>query len=146
MLQNSYGWTDDVILNLTLRRAVQMKEAIEQRTEFRSWEDRKLREWETQSLAMMIANSVENKKAREQLVQLAKDISLTKNADTNKRQAPTRTTYKTVDGKEISPKELKEYSYEEIDHTAHVEKVTASARTKNAGMDLTQLMSGFTRG
>lgn len=145
-IQHAYGWTDDVILDLTLSRAVQMQEAINQREEIRHWEALKVTEWQVQSLAAMIANTVEDKKARESLFDTATSLSLTgdgKKKKTRKAQMPR--TYRTVDGKEISAAEISNYTYDEIDHTEEDRIREENARRNNSGKNLSDMLSGFTR-
>lgn len=146
MYQTEYGWSDEVVLNLTLRRAVQIKESIEQRRELLKWEQYKLLEWQTQILATMVANTVEDNKARKTLVEYAGSISLTKASNSKsggKGKSPR--TYKTVDGKVISATELSEYTYDEIDHTEENQMLIEHARKKNAGTNLSSMGGMFTK-
>ena len=146
MYQTEYGWSDEVVLDLTLRRAVQIKESIEQRRELHKWEQYKLLEWQTQILASMMANTVEDNKARKTLVEYASSLSLTKSADKPDGGRSKRSrTYKTVDGKVISASELPNYTYDEIDHTEENRLLEENARRKNAGTNLAGLGGMFTK-
>lgn len=147
MYQTEYGWSDEVVLNLTLRRAVQIKESIEQRRELLKWEQYKLLEWQTQILATMTANTVEDNKARKQLVDYASSISLTKSANSKPDGGRSKRshTYKTVSGKVISAAELSDYTYDEIDHTEEDQKLMENARKKNAGANLSSMGGMFTK-
>ena len=147
MYQTEYGWSDEAVLDLTLRRAVQIKESIEQRRELLKWEQYKLLEWQTQILASMVANTVENDKARKTLVDYASSLSLTKPPDSKPdggRSKRSRT-YKTVDGKVISASELPNYTYDEIDHTEENRLLEENARKKNAGANLSSMGGMFTK-
>lgn len=136
-IQFAYGWDDERVLDLTLRRAIQIRESIEQREEFARWESAKIIEWQTKAIVGMVANTVESQKAREYLVDVASKLSLTKDPDDTKKNKKKRpTSYRTVDGKEVSLEELKNYSYHEIDHSETDQKILNEARTKNAGIDL----------
>lgn len=146
-IQSAYGWDDERVLDLTLRRAVQIRDSIEQREDFARWEALKVTEWQTKNIVAMIANTVEDSKARGQLTDYAKELSLTSSpADTKSNQKPRRAkrTFRTVDGKEITAEELKNYSYDEIDHSDEDQTLISKARNKNLGKDLSGF-GGFTR-
>lgn len=146
-IQHAYGWDDETVLNLRLARAVQIKEAIDQRQEIDHWQSLKVIEWQTRSISAMVANTVENDKARKTLVDMASSLSLTGSADTKRGKSTKKgnRTYKTVDGKVITAKELKDYSYDEIDHSEEEAERLEATRRKNAGRNLTSVMSNFTR-
>lgn len=143
-IQGEYGWTDDQVLNLTVRRAVQINESISQRLELRKWEDLKITEWQTRQLATMIANTVEDNKARKELVSQAQDLSLTQSPN-KKRRFNRPKTYKTIDGKTIKASELKNYRYDEIDHSEEDAMLIEAARRKNAGINIKGVMGSMTR-
>lgn len=115
-----------------------MKEAIQQREELQSWQALKVTEWQTQTLGVMIANTVETPKAREQLVDMARSASLTGGSADTKTGRNTRPlkTYRTLDGKEIPPEELKNYSWDEIDHSEEEKQLVEAARSRNKGKNL----------
>jgi hypothetical protein len=127
---------------------VQIKEAIAQREEFRSWEQMKITEWQTKNIVAMVANTIENDKARVKLVEYAQGLSLTSGAgntsSTSTPKSKRPSSYRTRDGKEISAKELANYSYEEIDHTHKEQEAIARARARNKGKNLSGF-GGFTR-
>lgn len=114
---------------------MQINESIRQRREIEKWESLKLLEWQTQNLAAMIANTVEDGKARKQLVEHAQSLSLTKPVDGGKSKRKKRV-YRTVEGVEIDPVDLPNYTYEEIDHTEEERELIENARRKNAGRNL----------
>ena len=145
-IQHAYGWTDDVILDLPLKRAIQIREAIDQREEFRRWEDHKVTEWLAISLSSIIANTPQEPKHREELNKVVSKLSLTgnKKADTTTGNGmKPRRSYKTKDGKVITAAELKDYSYDEIDHSDEEQAAVERALAKNKGNDLAQMMSSF---
>ena len=123
---------------------MQINESIRQRREIEKWESLKLLEWQTQNLAAMIANTVEDGKARKQLVEHAQSLSLTKPVDGGKSKRKKRV-YRTVEGVEIDPVDLPNYSYDEIDHTEEERELIENARKKNAGRNLAGLAGSFTR-
>lgn len=138
-------------MGLTLRRAVQIQEAIYQREDFRNWESLRITEWQTQSLAAMIANTVEDKKARETLYDVAHSLSLTGSGiDKQDKAVPTRPTkkkktYKLVDGTEIEAKDLKNYEYDEIDHSEEERTRKEATRKQNSGKNLTDVLGSFSK-
>lgn len=147
-IQHAYGWTDSEILDITVRRAVQIQQAIIQREEIRSWQDLRVTEWGVQNIAGMIANTVEDKKARDTLNEVAQNLSLTGAGKSNSPQATPKKTkkkFKLLDGTEISAKELKDYSYEEIDHSDQDKLREQKARQQNAGQSLLDKLGGFTK-
>lgn len=147
-VQHAYGWTDDYILDLRVSRMVQIQEAIFQREEIKHWEDLKVVEWQVRSLASMIANTIEDDKARKTMVEAAHGLTLTgdptsKSTQSSKRRGPK--TYRLLTGEEIPASELKNYSYDEVDHAEENKKFTDKARQKNAGADLFSALGGLTR-
>lgn len=140
-IQVSYGWTDEYILDLPFRRAVQIKEAIEQRLSFDKWERHKVIEWEVRSITGFIANTVEDSGARETLSKASRDLTLfDAKADTGTGPQKNRQkTFKLKDGRTIPASELKNYTYEEIDHTEEDRKRKAAARAKNSGKSITKM-------
>lgn len=139
-IQHAYGWDDETVFNLTLRRAVQMKEAIEQRLEFGAWEELRITEWQTQSLAAMIVNTAQvDQKARTELMGLVNELTLS-GAPSQKKQTTThQKTYRTVDGDIIPASELRNYRYDEIDHSEEEAANMEAARRQNAGKNLMSL-------
>ena len=129
-IQFSYGWDDEQVLNLTLRRAVQIQEAITQREEFRTWETMKISEWQTKSLGTIMANIPESKEARKQLNKMVDSMSIT---GTNKNKFDEPDTYKTLSGRVIDKEERKNYTYENIDHSEEEARRAAYVRKLNAG-------------
>lgn len=125
-----------------------MKEAIEQRMDFRSWEEKKLIEWQTRSLAAMLVNTAETtKEGRIELMKFVEGMSLTgtssKGTSSSPGKAAKKKTYRTVDGKEIPASEISNYTYDEIDHTEENERLRDAARRRNAGKNMMSL--GFTQ-
>lgn len=124
-----------------------MKEAIQQREELTNWATHKAIEWQTKTLAAFIANTVESEQGRKQLVEMAGKVSLTNTSDTKKSSTKKnrKRTFKLLDGTEIDIKELKNYSYHEIDHSEEDRETTERIRKENAGKSISELMGSFTR-
>lgn len=127
-----------------------MKEAIEQRMDFRSWEEKKLIEWQTRSLSAMLVNTAETtKEGRIELMKFVEGMSLTGTPSEGTSSSPGKAakkkkkTYRTVDGKEIPASEISNYTYDEIDHTEENERLRDAARRRNAGKNMMSL--GFTQ-
>lgn len=126
-----------------------MKEAIEQRMDFRSWEEKKLIEWQTRSLSAMLVNTAETtKEGRIELMKFVEGMSLTGTSSKGTSSSPGKTAkkkkiYRTVDGKEIPASEISNYTYDEIDHTEENERLRDAARRRNAGKNMMSL--GFTQ-
>ena len=126
-----------------------MKEAIEQRMDFRSWEEKKLIEWQTRSLSAMLVNTAETtKEGRIELMKFVEGMSLTSTSSEGTSSSPGKAakkkkTYRTVDGKEIPASEISNYTYDEIDHTEENERLRDAARRRNAGKNMMSL--GFTQ-
>lgn len=145
-IQRAYGWTDDIVLNLTVRRALQMHEAIKQREEIERWENYRLIEWQTKNIAIAAVQGVWDNDARKDLMESFNKLSLDgSSSDTSTKRKKKATVYRTKDGKEISKKDLSKYSYEEIDHTTEEKRRVAAARAKNAGTSLADLSGSFSR-
>lgn len=126
---------------------MQIKEAIRQREEMEIWSQHKALEWQTKTLAAFIANTVEHEKGRKQLLDMAMQVSLTGgSSDTTKSKKRTPKTYKTLDGKTITSRELKDYAYDEIDHTEEDRERRERARKANANKNISSsLIGSFTR-
>lgn len=146
-IQHAYGWDDDTVLDLTLRRAVQIRESITQREEFDRWEHRRNLEWQTRHLASAtVLSSMMDSEAKEKLIKAFSEISFDgKSSDTSKKTKKVRKNYRTVDGKELTASELKDYSYEEIDRSSFERATVEHARSKNSGAGLNDMLGSFTR-
>ena len=137
-IQHAYGWCDEEVFNLTLRRAVQMKESIEQREEIRAWEKLKIAEWQTQNLGLMIANTLETEEGRKVMSDMALSMSLT-GAKPKDKGLKTPKTYKLKTGEIIPASEINQYTYDEIDHTEEEAARMAAIRKKNAGKNFNSM-------
>lgn len=146
-IQFSYGWDDEAVLDLTLSRAVQINEAITQREEFKRWEDRRVLEWQTHQITTAVVNvAMIDKEGKEKLIGYYSTASLDgSKSDTSTKKNTPRKNYRTVDGRELTAAELKDYSYEEIDHSQHERAAVENARSKNAGAGLNDMLGSFTR-
>ena len=152
-IQHAYGWTDEVVLDLTLRRVVQIKESIEQREEFNKYENSMIAEWQTTRLANIVAMGIQTDKEGLKVVnQALDDMHLIPRIPNRSGGVDTKTgevisnrkrILKTKDGKEITRQELKNYTYEEIDHSEHEQQVKDKVRQQNKGIDITRALAGF---
>lgn len=149
-IQHAYGWDDDQVLNLTVRRAVQISESILQREEIDRWERNRVLEWQTRNLAVAsVIGAMMDDKDKTKIIEQFQSLSLDGSGnDTSKnknQKTKPKKTYKTKDGKEITASELKDYSYDEIDHSEEDRAREESARSRNAGASLSSLMGSFTK-
>lgn len=117
-----------------------MKEAIEQRLEFGAWEELRITEWQTQSIAAMIVNTAQvDQKARQELMGLVNELTLSGTPSQKKQTTKHQKTYRTVDGDIIPASELRNYRYDEIDHSEEEAAIMEAARRQNAGKNLMSL-------
>lgn len=117
----------------------QIKEAIAQRKEVKSWEDLKTVEWQTKNLASMIANTVDSKEGRQVLNDVVDEMSITGTPSKKKQKKTSQNqpkTYTLLTGEVIPASELHKYRYEEIDHTEEEAARIAEARKRNSGKNL----------
>lgn len=63
-MSSSYGWTDEVILDLPLRRFRQVLVAIVERKHYEAVAERQLLAWQTRTIASFIAATVEVEKGK----------------------------------------------------------------------------------
>ena len=148
-IQHAYGWTDDVVLNLTLARAVQMKEAIEQREEIDRFHWRTMIDWHAKAINLINSNTVETEEGRKTLTNLTLGMSLVSGnkigGDTTVKKSSNskpQSKYRLRDGTEITKAEVRNYSYEELDHTDSDEELKNKARKGNSGRNIAQIMNG----
>lgn len=139
-IQRAYGWSDEYVLDLPVRRAAQIKEAIEQEEDFDFWIENKKEDSRFLRIATMIANVAQDSKQREDLNGLARSLANV-TSDTNKKKAP-GSTYRTKDGKEVPTSELHNYSYDEIDHSLQYKETVQKAANLNAGKDVVGIFGG----
>lgn len=135
MIQSEYGWDDEQVFNLTLRRAIQIKESIEQRQAFRYWKDAKTLEWQTKTLGYLIANTVDSVEGRKALINSVQEVSILGGSAKSKFKGPK--TYKLKATGEIIPaNEIYKYRYEELDHTEEDELRREAVRAANRGKNI----------
>jgi hypothetical protein len=67
-----YGWTDEMILDITVRRLRQILETIKERHRVRKLERDMVTEWQTKTLAGFIANTIPVPKGKSN--KLAKEV------------------------------------------------------------------------
>jgi len=85
MISAEYHWTDEHILDLTLRRVVQILAAIKERHRVIRLERHAVIEWQTKTLASFIANTVPVAKGKtNKLVAEVRNIKLVNEDDREK--------------------------------------------------------------
>ena len=90
----------------------------------------------------MIANTLDTPEARKELLKIADSFSITeKKKEPEKRPK----TFKLITGEELPISEMKNYTYEEVDHTDEDSLRIKKVMKENKGANLFNL-SGFTRG
>lgn len=129
-------------MDIPIKRIRQIKESIDQRESFDSYEQNKVFEWMTKTVSMFVAQSgfdMDGERTKE-LSKAAAEISLF-----DKPKAPKKKkTYRTIDGKTISASELRNYRYDEIDHTQEDYENIQRALEKNRNKDISTIGGMFT--
>lgn len=129
-------------MDIPIKRIRQIKESIDQRESFDSYEQNKVFEWMTKTVSMFVAQSgfdMDGERTKE-LSKAAAEISLF-----DKPKAPKKKkTYRTLDGKTISASELRNYRYDEIDHTQEDYENIQRALEKNRNKDISTIGGMFT--
>lgn len=80
-IQSAYGWSDEYILDLRIKRLVQIIHVLQRTLEIDTRIRRLEIEWQTKVLAAFIAHTVQDEKAAEKLIQAAEKLSLADDPD-----------------------------------------------------------------